>query len=280
MALQLTPSEMLAYTTVRIECTIANGTSTGTGFFYNFCQNGNSFIPAIVTNKHVINGALGGRFHLHLASGPNDPPVAHVAFEFPEFERRWILHPDGDVDLCAMPIAPLVHEMRTQGKEPFYTPMTGDLLPTEFDLQDLSAIEEIVMIGYPNGIWDDVNNAPVFRRGITATHPNTDYCGKKEFMIDAACFPGSSGSPVLLYNVGHYSDRQGSMIVGSNRIKLLGILYAGPQHTASGEIVIQNIPTGSRPMAISRIPNNLGLVIKASRLMEFEPIFKHLDSGS
>jgi len=135
----------------------------------------------------------------------------------------------------------------------------------------LMAIEEIVMVGYPNGIWDHVNNPPVFRRGATATHPNTDYCGKKEFMIDAACFPGSSGSPVLLYNFGNYSDRKGNVIIGS-RIKLLGVLFAAPQHTATGEIVIANIPTAVKPVAISRIPNNLGLVIKASRLMEFDAV--------
>ena len=49
---------------------------------------------------------------------------------------------------------------------------------------------------------------------------------------------------------------QGNTIIGT-RIKLLGVLYAGPQHIASGEIVIPNIPTTSRPIAISRIPNNL-----------------------
>ncbi len=44
------------------------------------------------------------------------------------------------------------------------------------------------MIGYPNGIWDEANNMPIIRRGITATHPNFNYNGKPEFMIDAACF--------------------------------------------------------------------------------------------
>lgn len=120
-----------------------------------------------------------------------------------------------------------------------------------------------------------MNNCPVFRRGATATHPNTDYCGKKEFMIDAACFPGSSGSPVLLYNFGTYSDRQGNITVGT-RIKLLGILCAGPQHTAAGEIVITNVPTASKPISISRIPNNLGIIIKSERLRDFEPILSSI----
>jgi hypothetical protein len=174
-----------------------------------------------------------------------------------------------------MPIGPLLEFSESKGKRLFFIPMDTGLIPNAEDLRNLMAIEEIVMIGYPNGIWDHVNNAPVFRRGATATHPNSDYCGKKEFMIDAACFPGSSGSPVLLYNFGNFSDRNGNLVVGT-RIKLLGILYAGPQHTASGEIVFTNVLTTTKPVAISRIPNNLGLTIKSEKLRDFEPILRNL----
>jgi len=57
------------------------------------------------------------------------------------------------------------------------------------------------MIGYPNGLWDHVNNLPLIRRGITASHPGVDYQiegqnGPGVTVIDMACFPDSSGSPV------------------------------------------------------------------------------------
>ena len=54
------------------------------------------------------------------------------------------------------------------------------------------------MIGYPDGIWDSVNNLPVIRKGITATHPHISWNGKTEFLTDIASFPGSSGSPYFL----------------------------------------------------------------------------------
>jgi len=130
------------------------------------------------------------------------------------------------------------------------------------------------MVGYPNGIWDNINNKPILRKGITATHPNFDYCGKKEIMIDAACFPGSSGSPVFIFNEGGYRDKSGNMFMGASRIILLGVLYAGPQHTAQGDIQIVNVPTIDRPIAISRIPNNLGLIIKSERILELENLFR------
>ena len=65
---------------------------------------------------------------------------------------------------------------------------------------------------------------------------------KKEFLIDAACFPGSSGSPVLICNVGAYRDKQGNLNLGSSRVLFVGVLYAGPQLTVTGDIRIVSVP--------------------------------------
>ena len=92
-------------------------------------------------------------------------------------------------------------------------------------------------------------------------------------MIDAACFPGSSGSPVFLANIGSYLDGEGGICMG-NRIAFLGTLYAGPQQTVTGEIKIIEIPTVNTPIPITAIPINLGLVISASKTLDFEPIMK------
>ncbi len=172
-----------------------------------------------------------------------------------------------------MPIAPFIQAAEAKGKDLFYLPLDMTLIPTEERLAELSALEDVVMIGYPNGIWDSVNNKPIFRKGITATHPIFDYNGKKEIMIDMACFPGSSGSPVFILNEGGYRDRNGNTYVGKSRLLILGTLYAGPQHTATGEIRIINVPTTQRPIALSGIPNNLGVIIKASRIVELEDLF-------
>lgn len=97
------------------------------------------------------------------------------------------------------------------------------------------------MIGCPNGLSDNVNNLPIIRQGVTATNPSFPYNGKQEFMVDMACFPGSSGSPIFLYNnSGFYDGKEKSYIMGASRIKLLGILYAGPLISNSGEITLNN----------------------------------------
>jgi len=142
-------------------------------------------------------------------------------------------------------------------------------------LNDLTALEEILMIGYPIGLWDYVNNMPIFRRGITATHPNLNYDGREEFLIDAACFPGSSGSPILLYNLGSRRNRQGATVIGT-KVALLGILYGGHEYNVEGEIKLEPIPTQMIPVPISRLPINIGNVIKANQILGFKPILVNM----
>lgn len=39
------------------------------------------------------------------------------------------------------------------------------------------------MVGYPNGIWDEKNNKPIFRKGITATDIRFDTMVKKNLLL-------------------------------------------------------------------------------------------------
>ena len=274
----LTMSEQLLYVTVRIECQYANGqTGTGTGFFFRFLENKETgeHIPVVVTNKHVVSGAVKGRllFCLRKQDGlPDDSN--HFTLYIDNFEKFWKMHPSNDVDLCAMPIAPMLNLARNTGKELFYITFDSATLPDEKLLDEVSALEDIIMVGYPNGIWDERNNKPIFRKGITATDIKFDYNGRKEFVIDAACFPGSSGSPVMIFNQGMYTDKRSNTYAGRSRLYLLGVLYAGPQSVAQGEVCTVKVPTAERNIAISRIPNNLGYVIKAERILELETLFK------
>lgn len=275
--MELSLTEKLSYSTVRIECQYTDGSSgTGTGYFFKFKDNkeDNTHIPVVITNKHVIKRSKEGRLIFTKANEQEEPiDTEHFNLYFDNFESFWRKHPDANIDLCAMPIAPFLNEAKSRKEKLFYIPLDMSLIPSRKQLSELTAMEEIVMIGYPNGIWDSVNNKPIFRKGVTATHPALDYNGKKEFMIDAACFPGSSGSPVFMLNEGGYQDKKGNVYMGRSRIFLLGTLYAGPQHTATGEIKIIEVPTSQKPIALSSIPNNLGLIIKSEKIKELETLF-------
>lgn len=269
--------EQLCFSTLRIETQDINGNSySGTGFFFNYKLDENRIIPIIITNKHVVKGMATGMFRLTKADVNGEPVYKdHFQIQLKQFEQQWIFHPDENVDLCILPFANIIKMAQVQGVSLFYRAFDESLIPNTEQQNTLDAVEDILMIGYPNGLWDSVNNMPLVRKGITATDIKFDYEGRKEFIIDAACFPGSSGSPVLICDVGGYRDKQGNLNWGCSRVFLLGILYAGPQLTVTGDIKIVTVPNiQQKALAVSHIPNNLAYIIKSERIMDFFPILK------
>ncbi|MCL6600070.1 MAG: serine protease [Alicyclobacillus macrosporangiidus] len=276
--------DQLMYTTVKITALDSRGipVSTGTGFFFKFDKGNGIIQPIIVTNKHVLikydpqTRTVVEEYdkiliHFNLADAQNNPIAGrYYSYTAMGIKQGRIDHPQGDIDLCCVPIAPLIRDMQSRGLQPFYVNIDKSVIPDEKTWSELNAMEDIVMIGYPNGLWDHVNNLPIMRRGVTATHPKFDYNGEPKFVIDCACFPGSSGSPVFIFNQGSY-HKNGAIVVDS-RLLFVGILYAGPQHTATGEIQVVDVPTAIQPVVFSLIPNNLGYVIKSTKVLDFEPL--------
>lgn len=174
-------------------------------------------------------------------------------------------HPSATVDLCAFALGPILTMVQARGEELRHS-FLNHLYQADTQLRlILRAIEPIVMVGYPSGIWDSVNNAPLVRRGSTATHPIVRYENRPEFLIDAACFPGSSGSPVFLFEDGTYRTGSNGLTPGT-RIALLGVLYAGPQFTAEGRLEPRPIPHNVTHAPITSMPMNLGYVIQAKEI--------------
>ena len=278
--MKLSIMEQLCFSTVRIETRdINNNCYSGTGFFFNLSVE-DKVVPLIITNKHVIKGMASGQFVLTEQDKDGNPMYKQhfpIVIEH-NFEKYWIMHPDPNIDLCVMPINPILESVYKQyGKTLFHKSFDNSLIPDAEQLSEIDTAEEIFMIGYPNGLWDSVNNMPIVRRGTMATNISLNHNGKREFVIDAACFPGSSGSPVILFNKGGYTDKQGNLNWGKGRLMLLGILYAGPQLTVTGEIEIVTVPNlQQKPLAVSHIPNNLGYIIKSDAILDFVPIIKSL----
>jgi hypothetical protein len=149
---RLSLTEQLAHSTVRIEVTLTNGDiGTGTGFFFRFLENGSHYVPVVVTNKHVIRDAVLGRFHLTVAEN-GLPGTRHEQVQLDQFENRWVPHPDPDIDLVAMPIAPIMVNAQNNGFSFFFIALNKAVVASATDLEQFAPGEEIMMIGYPNGI--------------------------------------------------------------------------------------------------------------------------------
>ncbi|MCK1734844.1 trypsin-like peptidase domain-containing protein [Bradyrhizobium sp. 138] len=266
-------SRQLQHATIRLECMKPSGAvSSGTGFHFRLQLKGDTWVPAIITNKHVVAGASECAIHLSLADATGAALGLHERYIVKPFQ--WLDHPDPTVDLALIPIQPLLAQLSQVGKRPFYIDLVESLIPEASVLEGLSPLEEILLVGYPNGIWDTENNFPIFRRGITATPCNKKYLGRTEFLVDAAVFPGSSGSPVFIYNEGTYLN--GNSVIFGGRLLLIGVLYAVHLHTAQGEIRTVTVPTDTKSMSFSAIPNNLGICLHAARILEFRELLQRV----
>lgn len=126
------------------------------------------------------------------------------------------------------------------------------------------------MVGYPLGLSDEVHSLPIFRKGYTASHPAFDFNSKKRGLMDIAGLPGSSGSPVFIFNDHSYTDRHGNTFVGKGRLLFLGVQVAISIMNGTGEIRVVDTPTQQKVITQTQIPTNLAYYIKAEELLWFK----------
>ena len=274
-------ANQLIYSTVRLECYNDKVRSRGTAFFmiYEF---DNTNITALITNKHVVceddeKTIIFKKAKFVLSCSRNgsvaDDETTEILID--DLENRIVFHDNEDVDLCFIFVNDLINEKVKSGINVFYKALNTNLIISDIELNEINPIEDIIMIGYPTGLIDVTNNKPIVRKGITATSYKLDYNGKKEFLIDAACFYGSSGSPVFLYRsgLGQEKTENGISISITFNYRFIGVLYAGPTKTINGEIKVIDIPCRITPYSETKIMINLGYIIKPCRIIElFEKV--------
>ena len=263
MKMKIKQGEMIITTTIRIEASSDSQSSTGTGFFYSISEH-DKYIPMIITNRHVVQGMKKITIVFTLADQFNNSLNKHIRYSIDNVTSGIVFHPNKDIDLCAITLYDIINDIQSRGETIHTYYIDKTILANQELLNNLDAFEEIIMVGYPNGLWDKTNNKPIVRKGITATHPALNYNGKSEFLIDAACYPGSSGSPIF------YLDKSYKTEVGAShtgfKIFLLGILYSGPIN----QLFIKNMETGSILPYCAEQMINLGNIIKAENLLGIE----------
>ena len=258
-------TEKLLFSTIMLE-TSKGGKGTG---FYFLVELEDCKFPVFITNRHVINDNPNEivKFSLHFnENGQPSKEIIHV-----NYEGKWFLH--DKYDLAFTFVNPLFEEIKEKyNKDVFLIPIDESYIWDNKKLENLTAVENVLMYGYPIGLHDKKNVLPLIRYGVTATHPAIDFNGEKIGVVDMACFPGSSGSPIFIVNEGNYVDKKNNALVVGDRFIFLGVLYKGPVHNSEGKIVIKEIPM--RQEIVSRTPQmiNLGYYIKSEVILDFKKI--------
>lgn len=260
-----TISEQLLFTTAYIQSTFPRSQTASTGFIYLTTSNlGNHLF--LVTNKHVVyDDGLGGfatQIKLKfITSGADGKPrlgdFTYINFD-PFTKTDWFGHPDPKVDVAIIPLNFRMNALNVSGPNPYFKHLGRDLLFEVGMKPDLDALEEVVFVGYPNGLFDLANHLPLVRRGITASSVNIDFNGLPIFIIDAGVYPGSSGSPVFILDQGWVRDRKGNVAMGSRTI-LLGIISRTYHRTTQAAV---EEATVSLTATVEEIIG-LGIVVKA-----------------
>src|SRR5260370_2571467 len=75
----MTATEQLMYSTVRISHQSAGQMTWGTGFLFHFFKTADAVVPAIVTNKHVLEGMKDCQFLVASTNADGSPnPNNHL----------------------------------------------------------------------------------------------------------------------------------------------------------------------------------------------------------
>lgn len=257
-------TEQLLFNTVRLK----TDSGFGTGFFFSF-KFGDKVFPVIITNKHVINYDETKNVEFLLHVGENGKPTDE---NIPiNYSANWIFHPS--LDLCFCFVNPIFEQVKkTLNKDVFFIPITEELIWDYIKLEELQAVEDVLMVGSPIGLWDEKNNLPLIRKGITSSHPAIDFNRESVGVVDISVFPGSSGSPIFIINTNGYSDKKGTNYLGASRIIFIGILFEGAFLKQEGEVAVVEIPTQQKAFSVTPSMINIGYYIKAKEILVLKSV--------
>ncbi|HBA87125.1 MAG TPA: hypothetical protein DCZ75_03795 [Geobacter sp.] len=251
--------------------------SVGSGFLLFRPVSDNQGQVYLITNKHVLPSPTGPdniTIRVNIKSAAN-PQVQDLPVPIYNKKKQYLptvrFHPNPGYDVAAVNIT---EQVARQGIEGVWLPY--DLLVTDERLKDehISIGDDIFLLGYPDGIFDQRNVSPILRRGVLATSPNQGYAFNERlrrqyglperidgFLIDAGVFPGSSGSVVILAPQPTTLGARGETVVSSAKKipYVLGVV--------SGSIPIADSALGS----VQRL--GLGVVYGTKTIREVVELF-------
>lgn len=208
-------NETFFLSNVYLQYNPTNSTSSyGSGFFIFKKYDSLQSKIFLVTNKHVL---------------PPEGVAKDLTIKFPYIEHNLFTskelkisifdtnkiynklikkHRNNEIDVAIIDVTEVLSSIKYKIR-----PLSFDLLASNDDLtnNEIYIGDDILVLGYPDGIYDEKLLLPLVRSGIISSLPANDYHYNLNmrnkydlpstlhgFLIDAIIFPGSSGSMVIL----------------------------------------------------------------------------------
>jgi hypothetical protein len=179
-----------------------------TGFFYVHGET-----VYLVTNRHVVLDekkkwrAEGLRLRLHT---DRSDFKKSADFDIPLYvngKPRWHQHPDYEKRPIDIAVVELDQQRIT--KDFFIKGISlSAFLPADFVI---GAGEDVMIMGFPRGVADDLHNLPIIRNASVASAYGVDFRGMPFFLVDANLHKGMSGSPVMTKARNTWTDKKGNI---------------------------------------------------------------------
>ena len=172
----------------------------GTGFLLSYPGRADSgFYTLMITSRHVVTDS-DGKFCLGLQVRANrvGGGTTLVPLRDKEPESLVFFHRDPLVDLCVLPGHFHGAEAEVKALHPEFLAQ-----PNELKAPDLQEGLEIVFLGLFTGHPGQTKNLPIVRFGRISAVPTEPVRWGQAYLelvlIEAQCFPGNSGAPVLVF---------------------------------------------------------------------------------
>jgi len=220
--------------------------SIGTVFFVGKpSKDGRQSYYVLVTARHVLDDIAGDDATIFLREPIRDKSFRRFRHTFKIRENGAALyktHPTADVAVMyfRMPIG-----------DPFAL-IGQELLVSDERVAELELHpgDELICLGYPNGVTANDLGFPILRSGHIASYPLLPTKTIKVFLFDFMVFPGNSGGPVYFsYDV----RRIGNVVKTGGMIGILGLV---------SEQLFSSVP------GVADEPLKLGVVVPATLIKE------------
>lgn len=268
-------TKLIFYTTCRIvNHTINNKTKHGTGFFMNYKFDNGDVVRVVLTCKHVIENYKTIEVFSCLDDGsanPIDTVSFCMKYEIGSNDELVVKHPIED--LAALIFSYNDKIFLKGNRQPYYLSLEEQNVPPN-KTEEIDFIQSIIMVGFPEKVYDKFNNKPIVRRGVTATPFQNNFDGKKQFLLDIASFHGSSGSPVFLLDDAPFMIN--NVFVPGPRFYLLGMFTGGWEELNDAYKSVEASIDGIKQNIKVKLPNNIGYVLKSEVFIEIKPLLYSL----